>query len=153
MQALNCKISFTKTVATKEKLSTPLLVSASSANENAPDKRVLTIGQETLGWGSCESNFWNYKEFAAAENGIAALLAAYSKFVCKSRQGNTPFWKGLQTVAGVKSNAENSNVPVLWSNPMATDFEKSSHCGNIQHMRESVDGGKLDNAFLYMLIL
>lgn len=114
-----------------------MLVSASSANENAPDKRVLTIGQETLGWRSCESNFWNYKEFAAAENGIAALLAAYSKFVRESRQRNTPFWKGLQTVTGVKSKAENPNVPVLWSNLMATDFEKSSHCRNLSEAEET----------------
>lgn len=117
--------------AAKEKLSAPLLLSASAAYEDNPGKRLLVVGQETHGWGSFNPDFWNFKDFIAAENGFEGLLMAYSKFVGESRLGNTPFWRGLQAVAGVKRKQEIPGVPVLWSNLMAADFEGKSFIGKL----------------------
>lgn len=122
--------------ATKEKLSAPLLVSANAAYENNPGKRLLVLGQETHGWGSFKPEFWNFKDFAVAENGIEGLLEAYSEFVGENRLGEKPFWKGLQTVAGVKCKQEVSTAPVLWSNLMAADFEKDSFIGKLSASEE-----------------
>ena len=111
----------------QERLSPPLLLKVSEAWENSK-KRVLVVGQETLGWGFHEGEYYqwpyasilSFKDFVTTDNSVEAMIRGYSSFEFAKHQPDnyrSPFWNAYRQVRKANGDEiDGINTTVLWSN-------------------------------------
>lgn len=111
----------------RERLSPPLLLNVPEAWELST-KRILVVGQETLGWGFKAGEYyaWPYEsilsfdDFLNVENSVEALIHGYVCFEFARHQPdnyNSPFWRAYRQVRElIKEDVDGNNTAVLWTN-------------------------------------
>ncbi|MEE1920505.1 hypothetical protein V0R50_08640 [Pseudomonas sp. 148P] len=107
--------------------SPPLLLSVSDKWVNAK-KRVLVVGQETLGWEWYPGEFFpglevpieNFLDFQKTHNSVQALTAGYQAFEFARHQPgnyNSPFWRAYRSVrTALGEEIDGPETAVLWTN-------------------------------------
>ncbi|MDE2188025.1 MAG: hypothetical protein KGJ76_14990, partial [Betaproteobacteria bacterium] len=138
-----------------ERLSAPLLLKIPD-KWYASKKRVLVVGQETLGWEFKKNDdeycyyAWpyddisNFSQFKMIDNSIQALVEGYQKFEFAKYQPKnhrSPFWRAyrqIRTYTGEDSDGFNTSV--LWTNlfRMSIDGGSVYKNGNPQEIESMV---------------
>ncbi|MFI8644637.1 MULTISPECIES: hypothetical protein [Pseudomonas] len=120
-----------------ERASPPLLLSVSDAWVNA-EKRVLIVGQETLGWEWYPGDYYpelkasieNFSDFQKTHNGVEALTAGYRDFEFARKQPenyNSPFWRAYRSVrSALGEEVEGPETAVLWTNLFKMSVDNGS---------------------------
>ncbi|WP_345974598.1 hypothetical protein [Sulfurimonas sp. HSL3-7] len=107
-------------------ISPPLLLSTTAKWVNS-NKRILVIGQETLGWewGKIR-NLSDFKELKA----ISSMIENYERFSFGEnyRHKSSPFWKAFRLVRTSLSGSENTGFEsnVLWTNLFRSSYDGGS---------------------------
>lgn len=123
--------------ALSERASPPLLLSVSDKWVNAK-RRVLIVGQETLGWEWYPGDYFpelqtaieNFADFKKAPNGVEALTAGYRDFEFARYQPgnyNSPFWRAYRSVrAALGEEVDGPETAVLWTNLFRMSIDNGS---------------------------
>jgi hypothetical protein len=104
------------------------------------DKKILIVGQETLGWGETKNNEWGYdwiyddlvdfNNFKNYHTSVEALMHLYKifEFSLHQRQNyNGPFFRAYREVRkSVENNVDGINTSVLWTNLFKMSFDGGS---------------------------
>ncbi len=113
--------------ALQERASPPLLINVSEAWERS-NNRVLVVGQETLGWGFHDGEYYqwpykpirSFKDFLIADNAIQAMIHGYASFEFAKHQPEnyrSPFWNAYRQIRKANGDEiDGINTSVLWSN-------------------------------------
>lgn len=121
-----------------ERLSSPLLLSARDAWPNSK-KRLLMVGQETLGWGFQEGEYYpwdgspiiSFLDFLNVSNAVQLLQNGYEHFDFSKHQPEnyrSPFW---QTYRTLREKLENDmEWSILWSNLFRFSVDGGSVIGS-----------------------
>lgn len=134
--------------ALKPKLSCPLLLKIPE-NWYAGEKRVLVVGQETLGWGFEKvdnhpgpySDLFEFQHFLSAREGVSALTEWYTAFgYARIRPDNyrSPFWQAYRQIRkAVGNQTDGLDTTVLWTNLFRVAFEETSvvKCGTLEEAK------------------
>lgn len=109
------------------RLSTPLLLSPSQTWTNSK-KRILIVGQETLGWDFDSGWYyqWDYprlgtfQDFKGYPDAVSALIYGYQVFQFSKHQPKnyrSPFWQAYRQIRGVfEDTVDGYETSVIWSN-------------------------------------
>lgn len=103
-----------------KRCSPPLLVNVDPSWESSK-RRILIVGQETLGWGFRSGEYYNwpyppiarYSDFVNFLDRINALMLGYKKFEFAKHQPEnrrSPFWRAFRYLGS------SNDVSVLWTN-------------------------------------
>lgn len=143
------KSSATLSSELAKRASPPLLLNVPEKWANAT-KRVLVVGQETLGWDfhpgdyfpELETPIMTFQDFQSTPNSVAALTASYRDFEFARHQPenyNSPFWRAYRSVrSSLGEDVDGSETAVLWTNL----FRMSLDGGSV------VENGSLEEATL-----
>lgn len=118
------------------------------------DRRVLIVGQETLGWDFEPGDYFpaltesirTFDDFLRIPNSVAALAAGYRDFVFAAKQPDnykSPFWRAYRSIrAAVGEAVDGPETAVLWTNlfRMALDNGSVYQNGSVEEavlMREA----------------
>lgn len=126
----------------RPKLSCPLLLKIPE-NWYANEKRVLVVGQETLGWGFKKGDnpagaypeLVKFQDFLSTKEGVPALTEWYAAFkYARHHPANyrSPFWQAYRQVRkAVGNQADGLDTTVLWTNLFRVAFKETSvvKCG------------------------
>ncbi|WP_151192243.1 hypothetical protein [Desulfomicrobium orale] len=122
----------------QDRLSPPLLIKVPEKWERS-DKRVLVIGQETLGWSFQSGEYyswpferiWSFKDFLKVNDSVQAMIHAYQEFEFAKQQPEnyrSPFWRAYREIRKAnKDTIDGIDTTVLWSNL----FRMSLDCGSV----------------------
>ena len=110
----------------QERLSAPLLLKVSNTWVKNK-KRVLIVGQETLGWNFRKGQHYkwpydpisSFKDFKMIDDSINAMVHGYSffEFAKHHRNYSSPFWRAYRQVRKkIGDEIDGINTSVLWSN-------------------------------------
>ena len=115
--------------ATKKLLSVPLLSMVGPGY--TPGESLLVVGQETYGWGgnpkTIGSSLESFEVFNRAPSAEAIAMEAQADFILdrwghvKAKTKNSPFWRAVIKVSGVKSMADLLTAGVTWSDLLLCD--------------------------------
>ena len=120
-----------------ERASPPLLLSVSDKWVNA-EKRVLVVGQETLGWDFHPGDYFpdlkdpimTFADFQVTPNSVAALTAGYRDFEFARHQPgnyNSPFWRAYRSVrSSLGEDVDGAETAVLWTNLFRMSLDNGS---------------------------
>ena len=110
----------------KRRLSAPLLIRVSEKWKESK-KRVLVVGQETLGWDfdpkqttGAYSKISSFSDFIKKDNSVESMVRGYFYFDFARHQPKhhrSPFWRAFRQVrAANRDEVDGINSSVLWSN-------------------------------------
>lgn len=116
------------------------------------DKKILIVGQETLGWGATQKNEYGYdwtyddlvdfNDFKNYPNSVDALIHLYKIFEFSLHQHqnyNGPFFRAYREVRKtVENNFDGINTSVLWTNMFKMSFDNGSVYKAPQKEREEI---------------
>ena len=120
-----------------ERTSPPLLLSVPEKWLNST-KRVLVVGQETLGWDFHPGDYFpdlkdpimTFADFQATPNSVAALTAGYRDFEFARHQPgnyNSPFWRAYRSVrSSLGEDVDGAETAVLWTNLFRMSLDNGS---------------------------
>ncbi|MCF1249250.1 hypothetical protein LH705_06715 [Pseudomonas putida] len=120
-----------------ERTSPPLLLNVSEKWVNSA-KRVLVVGQETLGWDFHPGDYFpdlkapimTFADFQATPNSVAALTAGYRDFEFARHQPgnyNSPFWRAYRSVrSSLGEDVDGAETAVLWTNLFRMSLDHGS---------------------------
>lgn len=101
------------------RMSPPLLM-APQRRWFSSDKKILVVGQETLGWKQPDINIESFNDFVKTENSVNLLQEAYVKFCFAKKHKNrtSPFWRAYREIreAFEVSSSGGIDTNVLWTN-------------------------------------
>ena len=132
-------VSFSSELA--KRASPPLLLNVPEKWVNST-KRVLVVGQETLGWDfhpgdyfpELETSIATFADFQSTPNSVAALTAGYRDFEFARHQRenyNSPFWRAYRSVRfALGEDVDGPETAVLWTNLFRMSLDSGSVVGN-----------------------
>ncbi|MBN9367381.1 MAG: hypothetical protein J0H59_10145 [Comamonadaceae bacterium] len=137
-----------------KRASPPLLLSVPEKWVNSP-KRILIIGQETLGWAFDPSDYFpglktsimSFSDFLSTPDSVNAMVAGYRDFEFARHQHenyNSPFWRTYRTIRrALGEDEDGSETTVLWTNlfKMSLDGGSVVHNGTTEETLTLRDAG------------
>lgn len=134
-EKFKCEVSLPVDLAARA--SPPLLLSVSDTWVDA-QRRVLVVGQETLGWEWYPGNYYpnlqapieNFADFQKTHNGVEALTAGYRDFEFARKQSenyNSPFWRAYRSIrTALGEEVDGPDTAVLWTNLFRMSVDNGS---------------------------
>lgn len=120
--------------AVKKRLSAPLRTMVGP--NYAPGQSLLTVGQETHGWGgdpkTIGSSFHSFESYKGDHSGDYILMEDQTDFlldrwrIVKAKTKNSPFWRAITKVSGVGSMADLLTAGVAWADLLPCDLNGKS---------------------------
>lgn len=120
--------------ATKKLLSVPLLSMVGPGY--AFGQSLLVVGQETKGWGgnpkTIGSSLESFEAFNRTPTAEEIAMEAQADFILdrwrhvKAKTKNSPFWRAVTKVSGVKCMADLLSAGVAWSELLLCDHDGKS---------------------------
>ncbi|CAJ7237864.1 Uncharacterised protein [Burkholderia pseudomallei] len=119
------------------RLSCPLLLKIPEGWYES-DKRVLVVGQETLGWGFRQGEYYAwphpdllaFTDFVAAQDSVLALVDGYAAFEYARHQPDnyrSPFWQAYRQIRqAVGNQPDGLDTSVLWTNLFRMALDETS---------------------------
>ncbi|MDH0640186.1 hypothetical protein N5D52_24975 [Pseudomonas sp. GD03860] len=120
-----------------KRLSPPLLLNVPPKWAEA-SKKVLVIGQETLGWDFRQGDYYpwpypalsNFNDFLLSDHAVEALIEGYTHFEFALHQPgnyNSPFWRAYREIrSSIGEEADGADTAVLWTNLFRMSLDHGS---------------------------